>query len=283
MIRTRSTQGAFMPLANHLLSDADYEAIAAAVMETSRGRWFLAEYSRRNRHADTDMLLVALQRLEKVIAGHATLPPDGVRAALADMARTLDRTKSQMAAVRSSSEGGRREGPGYEFDSVVQDQEQSTSDILAAAEHVQDMAWTLREQGVDAGHCEFLEARATDIYAACSLHDLAAQRTRRMIQALRFLDGRIGTLLAMWGAGAPAREPQPEEASSAASPPRPGETEGDRPNADATREPFTRLAAALIAAQDRADRKPGKTASVARDPLAALKALTPEEKLALFS
>ncbi|HEY0293198.1 MAG TPA: hypothetical protein VGC51_12860 [Hansschlegelia sp.] len=31
----------------------DYEAIADAVMETARGRWFLAEYARRNRAAET--------------------------------------------------------------------------------------------------------------------------------------------------------------------------------------------------------------------------------------
>ena len=32
-------------------TEADYEAIAAAVMETVRGRWFLGEYARRNRNA----------------------------------------------------------------------------------------------------------------------------------------------------------------------------------------------------------------------------------------
>jgi hypothetical protein len=50
-----------------LLSDSDYDAIEAAVMETARGRWFLAEFARRNRHADTRMLLDALARLETVI------------------------------------------------------------------------------------------------------------------------------------------------------------------------------------------------------------------------
>ena len=53
------------------LSEADYEAIEAAVMETTRGRWFLAEYARRNRHADTAMLLAALARLEDVLRGAA--------------------------------------------------------------------------------------------------------------------------------------------------------------------------------------------------------------------
>ena len=42
-----------LPPAPMPLTDADYEAIEAAVVETNRGRWFLAEYARRNRHADT--------------------------------------------------------------------------------------------------------------------------------------------------------------------------------------------------------------------------------------
>ena len=36
--------------------EADYEAIREAFMETARGRWFLAEYAKRNRHADTRMV-----------------------------------------------------------------------------------------------------------------------------------------------------------------------------------------------------------------------------------
>src|SRR5262245_53128183 len=36
-----------------LPSEEDYEAIREAFRETSRGRWFLGEYARRNRNADT--------------------------------------------------------------------------------------------------------------------------------------------------------------------------------------------------------------------------------------
>ena len=50
-----------------LLSEEDYRAIEAAVMETARGRWFLAEFARRNRQADTAMLLGAIARLERAI------------------------------------------------------------------------------------------------------------------------------------------------------------------------------------------------------------------------
>ena len=49
-------------------SDADYEMIAAAVLETARGRWFLAEHARRNRHADTRLVLEAIEKLERTFA-----------------------------------------------------------------------------------------------------------------------------------------------------------------------------------------------------------------------
>lgn len=53
------------------IPDEDYEAIEAAVMETARGRWFLAEFARRNRSADTAVLLAAIERLEKLIGTDA--------------------------------------------------------------------------------------------------------------------------------------------------------------------------------------------------------------------
>ena len=48
-------------------ADSDYDSIHAAVMETVRGRWFLAEYARRNRHAETDALLTAIGRIESFV------------------------------------------------------------------------------------------------------------------------------------------------------------------------------------------------------------------------
>jgi hypothetical protein len=42
----------------------DYEQIERAVMESARGRWFLAEYAKRIRAKDTDLILDAIHRLE---------------------------------------------------------------------------------------------------------------------------------------------------------------------------------------------------------------------------
>src|SRR5437588_8774518 len=51
-----------------LPSEQDYDAISEAFMETSRGRWFLGEYAKRNRNADTRMVLDAVTRIEESIA-----------------------------------------------------------------------------------------------------------------------------------------------------------------------------------------------------------------------
>jgi hypothetical protein len=50
------------------LNEADFESIEAAVMETARGRWFLAEYARRCRAEDTARILSAVDRLENAAA-----------------------------------------------------------------------------------------------------------------------------------------------------------------------------------------------------------------------
>src|SRR3979411_182560 len=64
--------------------EEDYDAISEAFMETSRGRWFLGEYAKRNRNADTRMVLDALARIEQTMAAQRQPAPDsGLADALA--------------------------------------------------------------------------------------------------------------------------------------------------------------------------------------------------------
>lgn len=59
---------------NREVIDSDYDDIEAAIMETSRGRWFLSEYSRRHRHADTNLILSAINNIKQAI-DHNRRPP----------------------------------------------------------------------------------------------------------------------------------------------------------------------------------------------------------------
>src|SRR3954454_9206722 len=183
------------------LSDADYEAIEGAVMETARGRWFLAEYARRNRNADTRMRLKALAGIESAMRGQRWVESvDRIRFYLVEMSKAIARTKTEIAAIKPDADHHGKFGEASEeLDSVVQATEAATSDILACAEQIQEMAWTLREQGIDGAICDLLDAKATEVYTACSFQDLTGQRTRKVIGVLSYLEDRINAMIGIWG------------------------------------------------------------------------------------
>src|SRR5712691_211488 len=183
------------------LSEADYDLIEAAVMETGRGRWFLAEYARRNQHSDTMTLLGAIGRLEAAIRGEPNAQSvERIRHDLFEMAKAITRTKAEIAAIKPDVEDSGKFGEvTAELDSIVRTTETATSDILAAAEQVQEIAWTLREQGIEPEVCDLINAKATDIYTACAFQDLTGQRTGKVIQVLRYLEGRINAMIDIWG------------------------------------------------------------------------------------
>ena len=54
------------------LGEGDYRSLCAAIESSARGRDFLAEFARRNRHADTEMLVGALDRLEMLMRAEDT-------------------------------------------------------------------------------------------------------------------------------------------------------------------------------------------------------------------
>ena len=184
----------------------DYDLIESAVMETERGRWFLHEYARRNRSADTQVLLGAIEKLEKVVTGERVAQDvDRLRLDLKEMATTIARTKTEISAIHAvEQEHSHLFVASEALDAITRQTEQATSDILAAAEHVQEAAWTLREEGANPALCDDLDRRATEIYTACSFQDLTAQRIAKVIHTLRYLEGRIDGMIAIWEGGEPA-------------------------------------------------------------------------------
>ena len=107
-----------------LPGEEDYAAIAEAFMETSRGRWFLTEYAKRNRNADTRMVLDAVAQIERNLAAQreedlereANLQRDeGLSAqqakdAVAAAAAAQDRLTEALAAIRSLVEAAEEIG-----------------------------------------------------------------------------------------------------------------------------------------------------------------------------
>jgi chemotaxis regulatin CheY-phosphate phosphatase CheZ len=213
------------------LAEADYEAIEQAVMETARGRWFLAEYAKRNRHSDTVAVLDAIGKLESAVAAPRSAPDvDRVRMEIREMAHAIARTKAEIAAIKPEGVDagtGHFEDASVELDAIVQATATATGDILSAAETIQEIAWTLREMGAEGEVCDLIDTKTTDIYTACSFQDITGQRTRKVIGVLRFLEDRIDSMMAIWGEGrapaGPAPRPVSEEASLLNGPAKPGE------------------------------------------------------------
>jgi hypothetical protein len=85
-------------------TDSDYDSILAAVMETARGRWFLHEYARRNRSAETGALLAAIGRIEALLESHDDAPEDAEQPTSLDVpaAEQLAATHDAMATILDS-------------------------------------------------------------------------------------------------------------------------------------------------------------------------------------
>jgi hypothetical protein len=188
------------------IGQAEYEAIEAAVLETARGRWFLAEFARRNRTADTQVLLEAIGRLEQaVVAERSAQDLERLRFDLMEMAKAIAMTKSEIAAIRPADhQQSHLLAASEALDAISRTTERATSEILESAEHIQEAAWTLREDGANAGLCDELDRRATEIYTACAFQDLTAQRIAKIVHTLRYLEGRINAMIDIWGGAGPA-------------------------------------------------------------------------------
>lgn len=99
------------------LTPDDFETIEAAVLETPRGRWFLAEFARRIREQESSRLLDAVGKLERVVRDLAerpvaqpvpVLPEPAAMHALAPPAGARDREASPLLARIEAFGRGRR-------------------------------------------------------------------------------------------------------------------------------------------------------------------------------
>ncbi|MCO5131013.1 MAG: hypothetical protein M9932_10660 [Xanthobacteraceae bacterium] len=118
-----------------------FDAILDTFTATARGRWFLAEFARRNRNADIRMVLDAVARIERSRRPE-TDPP-------AEPAGTGD-----VAAKARQQTGAATQAP-------------PAAEQLALAYRslraIRAIAWTLRGSGAEAGLCDALDAHANAI------------------------------------------------------------------------------------------------------------------------
>ena len=139
-----------------LPTDGDYDAICDAFMETSRGRWFLGEYAKRNRNADTRMVLDAVERIEASMASHKQAEPVAPAEPMAEAKPQIDLwPELTKAFTRTRIEIAQRLM--HETDG------QAIEAIRSSVETIKSVSWALRERGFDSRICDVFDVQVNAI------------------------------------------------------------------------------------------------------------------------
>jgi len=190
--------------------EEDYDAISEAFMETSRGRWFLGEYAKRNRNADTRMVLDVVERIEQSLAAQKQPQPEPVPdTRLADALVAVKATLNEARAAASAA-----------VDSLAL--EQHLAPVRKGARVIREISWRWREIGADGRICDLLDSQVSAIEASCG-EISSADPHAALAAAFDLIGGSIAAFDD--GDDAPA-EATVEVAAAAPSPAPSGETPG---------------------------------------------------------
>ena len=182
--------------------DEDYSLIEQALIQNPRGRWFLEEYLKRNRPADTQQLLGAIQRIEQSLQKQKpeATDLDPIRMSIIEMSKAIAKTREEINSIKPDNEDDNQLiNATEELSAIVESTETATNTILEAAEEIQESAWTMREAGADGGCCDKIDEKTTEIYTACSFQDITGQRTTKVVQALAYIENRVNAMIDIWG------------------------------------------------------------------------------------
>ena len=187
------------------LPEGDFQQIEEFISRTPRGRLFLREHTRRAQTGVADevrSLVADLRDLwkQQADANNMVNRVQVLRHELQDMSATISHARREIAALRPTEDGSDRFSTATnELDAIIVSTERASSDILTSAERILDMIGKLREGGDAAELHSPIESEVMEIFTACSFQDLTGQRTTKVINVLRYIEQRIGSMIAIWG------------------------------------------------------------------------------------
>jgi hypothetical protein len=192
-------------------------------METSRGRWFLTEYAKRNRNADTRMVLDAVARIEQSLVAQKEETLSAQREGLAAQQQAADdaaaKSAAEAAAAAAAAADNRLKGALAAIRAAVETAEASATEALdglaleqrqaavrKGSRVLREIAWRLREIGNDGRICDLIDSQVAVIEKASE-----EVTTEEAKAALGSAFAVIGGRLAEFDSSAPA--PTAEAAS----------------------------------------------------------------------
>lgn len=165
-------------------TDDEYRAIETALLESARGRWFLAEHGRRARRLDSALLEDAIGRLQTSLRE----PP----ALLDQLQGELDGLKSHLNVLREEMLA-RTHGP--LAGGGAADDGSAPRNILKAVEDVHEIAWSLQANPFDPKGCEEIARNAAKLYTLSQDQAAHAARTLAIAEAIEGAMKRVDAVL----------------------------------------------------------------------------------------
>jgi chemotaxis regulatin CheY-phosphate phosphatase CheZ len=187
------------------LDDAAYHEIEEAISSTVRGRAYLRMRDYRSSLLATDTVrrisADVTTTLDRRLSGHqAQGDLEGMRRELQELRAHIERSRSEIALI-AVKDGGAGSGARIvkateELYEIVASTERATSDILGAAEAVQEHIGKLGLEGEDQ---QAIENRCMEIFTACSFQDITGQRIAKVVSTMSYVEQRVASMIAMWG------------------------------------------------------------------------------------
>ena len=168
-------------------TEQEYSAIEAALLETARGRWFLAEHSHRSRRLETAKLEGALDQLKASLRDPPALL-GRLRSELGAINEMLDATRSELLA--------RETVPALPAAKVGAPPPRTpVAALLKAAEDLHELVWSLQARDIDPAVCEQIARQTAAIFALTAQQAKESQRVLKLAATLDALAQRVAGAL----------------------------------------------------------------------------------------
>ena len=184
------------------LNKTEYLEYEDAIAADARGRAFL-------RQRDAKAQMIAAERvavlLRRAIGPRPALERESdqvhvLRRELNEISGYIQQTRQEIASLRPDRPGNSSINSATgELDAIVSQTEEATYSILNGAERIQQVAAQIPTSDDVAALASQIENQAIEIMTTCSFQDLTGQRMTRVVNALRFIERRVNTMIEIWG------------------------------------------------------------------------------------
>jgi hypothetical protein len=188
------------------LSRAEYAAFEEAIEAQPLGRAFLRQRDSRERVVAVGSMRRLLQQMAASTKRPDDQPPSDadhirtLRKELQEISVFIQQTRQEIAALSPDDKGNSRIVLATsELDAIVSATEAATSDILGGTEKIQAALDRLPMTDASIPVVAEIGNHIIEIMTACSFQDITGQRTARVVNAIRYIERRVNTMMEIWG------------------------------------------------------------------------------------